>query len=105
LDPRPTILSEIRLDIEDVPRPERELFDFKLPSEVVRLMQLLDQVRDGEIEEVEIRDGLPRRLVLSARLVEIQQGSAISGALDLVSSRTSNSGGEGECGPMRASRK
>lgn len=62
-DPIPTILSELRLDIEETPRAESKLPDFRLSSEVLRLMRQLDQIKDGRIAKIEIRDGLPRRLV------------------------------------------
>ena len=67
-DPAPTVLSEVRLDIEESPRPEGELPDFKLSSEIQRLMCQLDQLQDGKIEKIEVRGGVPRRLVLSSRL-------------------------------------
>jgi hypothetical protein len=63
-DPAPMVLSEVRLDIEQAPRPEGELPDFKLSSQIERLMRRLDQLRDGRIERIEVREGIPRRLVL-----------------------------------------
>ena|ERR1039458_2262730 len=67
-DPAPTVLSEIKLDIEEAPRPESELPDFKLSSQIQRLMHRLDQLTDGRIERIEVREGIPRRLVLTSRL-------------------------------------
>ena len=61
-NPGPTILSEVRLDIEEAPRPEGGLPDFKLSSEIQRLMCQLDQLKDGRIEKIEVRGGVPRRL-------------------------------------------
>ena len=66
--PAPTVLSEIKLDTEDAPRPENELPDFKLLSQIQRLMRRLDQLRDGRIERIEVREGIPRRLVLTSPL-------------------------------------
>jgi hypothetical protein len=68
-NPGPTVLSEVRLDIEETPRPEGALPDFKLSSEVQRLMRQLDQLKDGRVEKIEIRAGVPRRLVLTTRPV------------------------------------
>src|ERR1039458_8503432 len=65
-DPAPTVLSEIKLDTEDTPRPESELPDFKLSSEIRRLMCRLDQLENGRIERIEVREGIPRRLVLAS---------------------------------------
>src|SRR5690349_15095790 len=59
-DPGPTVLSEVRLDIEETPRPEGILPDFRLSSEIRRLMRLLDQIKDGRIAKIEIRAGIPR---------------------------------------------
>ena len=67
-DPAPTVLSEIKLDTEEAPRPENELSDFKLSAQIQRLMRRLDQLRDGRIERIEVREGIPRRLVLTSRL-------------------------------------
>ena len=66
-NPGPTILSEVRLDIEEAPRPEGALADFRLSSEIQRLMCQLDPFKDGRVEKIEIRQGIPRRLVLSSR--------------------------------------
>ena len=67
-DPAPTVLSEIKLDTEEAPRPESELPDFKLSAPIQRLMRRLDQLRDGRIEKIEVREGIPRRLVLTSPL-------------------------------------
>jgi hypothetical protein len=67
-NPGPTILSEVRLDIEEAPRPEGQLPDFKLSSEIQRLMCHLDQLKDGRIVKIEVRGGIPRRLILTSRL-------------------------------------
>ncbi|HEY1205388.1 MAG: hypothetical protein ABSH46_11815 [Bryobacteraceae bacterium] len=67
-DPAPTVLSEVRLDIEEGPRPEGELPDFQLSFEIQRLMCQLDRLQDGRIEKIEVRGGLPRRLVIPSRL-------------------------------------
>jgi hypothetical protein len=64
-DPAPTVLSEIKLDVEDAPRPEAELPDFKLSTEIQRLTCQLDQLKDGRIEKIEVRGGVPKRLVLT----------------------------------------
>jgi hypothetical protein len=66
-DPAPTVLSEVRLDIEESPRPEGELPDFQLSSEIQRLMCQLDQLKDGRVEKIEVRAGVPRRLILTSR--------------------------------------
>jgi len=66
-NPGPTILSEVRPDIEEIPRPEGALADFRLSSELQRLMSQLDRLQDGSIEKIEVRAGVPRRLTLASR--------------------------------------
>ena len=56
-------LVDLKLDIEDGPRPKLALDDFELPSEWVKLFAKLDAIGDGVIDEVEIRAGLPRKII------------------------------------------
>ena len=42
--------------------------DFELAHEVRRLLDQLDEIENGEIERIEIRAGVPRRLVFQQRL-------------------------------------
>lgn len=65
-DPAPTILCEFKLDTDETPRPEGALPDFQLSSGIQRLMAYLDQIKDGTIAKIEVRDGLPRRLVVAS---------------------------------------
>ena len=65
-DPAPTVISEIKLDVDEAPRPEGDLPDFKLSSQIRRLMCQLDQLRDGKIEKIVVREGIPRHLVLAS---------------------------------------
>jgi len=66
-NPGPTILSEVRLDIEEAPRPEGALADFRLSSEIQRLMCQLDPFKDGRVEKIEVSAGIPQRLILTSR--------------------------------------
>jgi len=70
LNPPPVALVETRLDLADEPRPEIELKDFELPDELCRLMARLDEIKNGMIERIEVRGGLPRRLVFESPLTE-----------------------------------
>lgn len=65
LNPGPVVVQDIRLEgEEDHPRPELQLNDFVLRQEVVRLMRIFDDLRNGAIEMVEVRAGIPRRVLL-----------------------------------------
>jgi len=62
--PAPMVFVEVKLDDEDAPRPETELADFELRSEVVRLLEQFDEAGDGSIERIDVRHGIPRRVVI-----------------------------------------
>jgi hypothetical protein len=60
------VLMDLKLDNEERPRPELALPDFALAQEVVRLFAKLDEIGNGTIKHIEIRAGLPRRIVVKA---------------------------------------
>jgi hypothetical protein len=68
--PEPTVLVDVRLDADEGERQEANLPDFALRDEVRRLMARLDQLQDGKIERIEVRSGIPRRVVIERRLTE-----------------------------------
>jgi hypothetical protein len=65
------VLVDEKLDITDVPRPEVELTDFELANELCRLMTRLGEIGNGRIERVDVRGGIPRRVVFESRLSEL----------------------------------
>ena len=69
-DPAPVVLAETLLDRADERRPEINLADFVLPAEALRLMIRLDEVSNGTIERLEVRSGVPRRLIFESRLID-----------------------------------
>jgi hypothetical protein len=64
LDPPPRIVREIRFCGENGPRPERQAADYLLKVQVVELLRYLDEVRDGTVETLEVKHGLPFRMML-----------------------------------------
>jgi hypothetical protein len=54
---------DVKLDKEEEPRPELGLVDFVLSAEVLRLMSRLDELKHGTIQRLEVRSGIPRRLL------------------------------------------
>ena len=62
--PAPMVFVEIKLDFAADPRPEIDLTDFELRDEVIRLMDQLDQLGDGSIERIDVRHGVPRRVLI-----------------------------------------
>jgi hypothetical protein len=66
------MLLDAKLDSEEAPRSELNLPDFELRAEVVRLMSRLDELRNGTIRRLEVRAGIPRRLVFESPLLGAQ---------------------------------
>jgi hypothetical protein len=60
------VLYGLKLDADDSPRPEQDLCDFVLCAEIRRLFSMLDALRNGTIERLEVRAGNPLRLVFKA---------------------------------------
>src|ERR1700676_2701016 len=66
--PAPTLLVDVKLDQDETPRPEVQLADFEVAEEVRRLLLQLDEMKDGIIDKIEVRGGLPRRIVFALPL-------------------------------------
>ncbi len=62
--PTPMVLVEVKLDAANEPRPELNLADFELRTEVVRLLEQFDALGDGSIDRIEVRHGVPRRIII-----------------------------------------
>lgn len=75
-DGRSRLILDAKLDKEEIPRRELDLPDFALSTEVLRLMSRLDQVKNGTIQRLEVRAGLPRRLVFESQLAELMRLTA-----------------------------
>lgn len=58
------VLIDFKLDADESLRPEQRLLDYVLPAELVRLFCKLDAIREGLIEHVEVRTGIPRRIIV-----------------------------------------
>lgn len=64
------LVPDVKLDSEEGPRPELMLDDFVLSDEVARLLRRLDQIRDGTVRRIEVRGGIPRRMLLATRFLD-----------------------------------
>lgn len=67
-----TVFVELKLESDTEVRAEFDLPDFDLREEVRRLMIQLDEFPDGTIERVEVRAGIPRRMVLGMRNLTVE---------------------------------
>ena len=65
LDPPPRVVREVKFGGENGPRPERDAANFYLKTQVVELFQYLDQLGDGTIEVLEVKHGLPFRMLVA----------------------------------------
>ena len=65
-DDASVVIIDAKLD--EGPRPELQLSDFVLKEEVVRLMAHLDSLKNGAIQAIEVRAGVPRGIVLRSAL-------------------------------------
>ncbi|MGA2882247.1 MAG: hypothetical protein ABSG13_25115 [Bryobacteraceae bacterium] len=66
-NPAPVVLLDLKLDSDEMPRPEMALTDFMLTAEFCRLMDKLDGLKHGIIERIEVRAGLPRRMLFRSK--------------------------------------
>jgi len=65
LDPPPRVIREVKFGGENGPRPELDAGNFLLKTQVVELFQHFDQLGDGTIEVLEIKHGLPFRMLVA----------------------------------------
>lgn len=72
LGPDALVLVDIKLDAAPSPEDQPNDRDFVLSAEVVRLIAVLDGIHDGRVSSIEIRAGLPRRIVFERRILQLQ---------------------------------
>jgi hypothetical protein len=68
--PSPSVLLDIRPDDESGDRAESELPDFTLRDEVCRLLDRTDGMESGCVQRIEVRAGIPRRVLIEAKITE-----------------------------------
>jgi hypothetical protein len=66
--PEPGVIFEVKLDGDSCQRQESELADFNLRDEVRRLLDCIDEIGTGRIQRIEVRAGLPKRVLIEATL-------------------------------------
>ena len=71
--PAPTVLLDVKLDSDCGQRPESELADFNLCDEVHRLLLRIDEMGTGRVQRIEVRAGIPRRVLIEAKLTEARR--------------------------------
>jgi hypothetical protein len=63
LDPPPRFVRDVKLASAESPHLERRPGDFLLKQQVVELLAYFDQLQNGVIDVIEIKHGLPFRLL------------------------------------------
>jgi hypothetical protein len=63
-NPAPRFIRDIKLGGENGPRPELGRLDFALKSQVVELLEHFTELQNCRIEVLEVKYGLPFRLVV-----------------------------------------
>ena len=65
LNPLPRIVREIKISGDNGPRPESRRDDFLLKNHLTELFAHLDDLGEGTVEVLEIKHGLPFRLLIA----------------------------------------
>lgn len=63
-----SLLAEERLDLPEGARPELRLDDFNLCQEWRWLLARFDEIQNGTIERIDLRAGIPRRVLIESRV-------------------------------------
>lgn len=63
-NPPPRVVQDIKLGGENGPRPELQRDDFALRSQVTELFEHLARLGDGVVTVLEVKHGLPFKLVI-----------------------------------------
>jgi hypothetical protein len=65
MNPPPRVVREIKFGGENGPRPELGLADFSLKRQTTELFEFFDQFRSGVIDVLEVKHGLPFRVIVA----------------------------------------
>ncbi len=64
LDPLPRVVRDVKLSGRTGTRRTSAVGDFVLKAEVVELLRHLEEIRNGTVARLEVRHGLPFRILL-----------------------------------------
>jgi hypothetical protein len=65
LEPLPRVVRELKIGGDNNPRPESRREDFLIKSHLTELFAHLADVGDGTVEALDIKHGLPFRLLIA----------------------------------------
>jgi len=58
-DPPPRIVRQVKFCSENGPRREKNMIDFNLKEQVVEFFAALSRLKNGMVESIEVKHGLP----------------------------------------------
>ena len=64
--PAPRVFVELKLDASNCSRPELRLDRFPLRDQVERFFNQIARLNEGTVEVIEVRHGLPFRMIIEA---------------------------------------
>lgn len=64
LDPWPEVIQDIKLDGDNNSRQESQLCNFELKPQHRELLNCFDSVHEGTISQIDVRHGLPCRVLV-----------------------------------------
>jgi len=63
-NPAPRVVQDIKIGAENGPRPEAIIPDFLLKNQVIELFEHFDRMGDTTVECIDVKHGLPFKLVV-----------------------------------------
>jgi hypothetical protein len=73
-DSPPRVVREVKFGADNGPRPESKLRDFKTKSEVDELFRQLEAIGQGRIQVLEVKHGLPFRMIVEEEATALCAG-------------------------------
>ena len=63
-NPAPRVVQDIKIGAENGPRPESGIPDFLLKNQVIELFEHIDRMGDATVACIDVKHGLPFKLVV-----------------------------------------
>jgi hypothetical protein len=92
-EPPPMVVRDVKLTGEDEPRPELRLTDFVLSDGVVRMIKGMDELKCGTIRRIEVRAGLPQRMLVEVETSGSRDDPASNEGISEIEVSSSDGGG------------
>jgi hypothetical protein len=69
----PVVVRNIKLGVDEPPRPELDLSDFALNDHFLSMLGTLDQLESGTIRKIEITAGIPTRILVESSVLSLMK--------------------------------